>query len=375
MSESTGEETKSDFLNELSYIVGDVGATNARLELWHLEVDKAGNFKEAQVATNTFQTKKFSSLTAVVLEFLDDVDREHYPKSACFAVAGPKVGTQINLTNVGWTVDEIQLSKELQIDHLKLMNDFVGCGYGLLDLSESDLIPLSSNVEPQHGAPKAIIGAGTGLGEAILTYDGSEYVVWPGEGGHSDFASRSLQEFNLLQDIKESLNITRVSVERVVSGQGIANIYWYLTRQHPKIVNDEISKNVMSAKQPASVIGKNALGENADTLCLKALEMFVSAYGAEAGNVGIRLLPYGGIYIAGGIAMKQQILDLLKKGNFIRSFHAKGRMRKYLEKMPVYVVSHPNIGMLGARVVARRELRALGYKLEKRLEETMLECV
>lgn len=346
------------------YLVGDVGGTNARLELFKIE-----NGKEAQVSRKTYPAQKYTNLTSVVKQFIEEeVPAELLPiAAACFALAGPveKDGTA-NITNLGWErFNEETMQKDLHIGQVKFINDFVGCGYGLLALSPNDLRPLSQHTKAEPQGLKAIIGAGTGLGEALLTHTGDEYIVHPGEGGHSDFSPRTKDEFELAQHIKLKHGLTRVGVERVVSGPGINNVYDYLRERFPDKVDEEIENEIDIRKNENNglgdagpIIAKRAT--QGDELCEKAISMFVAAFGAEAGNVGCRLLPYGGIYIAGGIAAK--IFDLMKKHNtFMENFLEKGRMRQYLQNIPVYVVTNPGIGLLGAQVRCRRLLRDDGH--------------
>lgn len=219
-------------------------------------------------------------------------------------------------------------------------------------------------------APKACIGAGTGLGEVYLTAghlatsvsssedDHTEYNVWASEGGHADFAPRDALEFGLLEYFKTTERLTRVSVERIVSGLGIPKIYHYFCSKFPDEVNEEVTRRLLT-EDPGAVIGEYA--ENGKcNLCRQTIELFVKCYGAEAGNMALKTLPFGGLYIAGGIAPK--LLPFLTRNNlFFANFVQKGRMQGLLEKIPIFVVTNKAVGLLGAKVVCRRLLRRQGF--------------
>jgi len=211
---------------------------------------------------------------------------------------------------------------------------------------------------PIAGAPKACLGAGTGLGEVYLTHNGSNYDVWSSEGGHCDFSPRNDIEFKLLNYIRTKHGIDRVSTERVVSGLGIPDIYFFLAQSSIGQVNEENDRQIRNSQDPSSLISKLAQNDTADngkadSLCQQAMDIFVSCYGAEAGNLALKTLPYGGLYIAGGIALK--IMPIMTKGDqFLNNFLNKGRMKSVLSKIPIYLVKHTEVGLLGAKVVCRR---------------------
>ena len=213
-------------------------------------------------------------------------------------------------------------------------------------------------------APKACIGAGTGLGETYLTWNGAEYDVWSSEGGHADFAPRDEIEFNLHQFFKQQERVPRVSVERLVSGMGIPRIYDYYCSQHPDEIHTEVSQRIRT-EDPGSVIAEYAQSGKCD-LCRQTIDTFVSCYGAEAGNLALKTLPFGGLYIAGGIAPKL-LWAIQKEHNFWHNLVSKGRMRGLLEKVPTFVVVHKQVGLLGAKVVCRRLLREEGFSLKGEL--------
>jgi glucokinase len=192
-----------------------------------------------------------------------------------------------------------------------------------------------------------VIGAGTGLGQGFLIRHLDEYFVYPSEGGHGDFAPRTALEFELLQDLQQREKIDRVSVERVVSGMGIASIYKFLRDRAIAA-----GKDLSPADKDPSEISQAAL-EKSDPICEQTLQMFVEAYGAEAGNLALKLLPYGGLYLAGGIAAK--ILPLIAEGDrFINNFNHKGRVTPLVKKVPVHIVLNPQVGLIGAAICAAR---------------------
>lgn len=264
------------------------------------------------------------------------------------------------LTNLAWFLDTERLQEELGIPDISLINDFAAVGYGILGLEKQDILTLQAG-KPDTDAPIAIIGAGTGLGQGFLIKQGELYQVFPSEGGHADFAPRTELEFQLLKYLMDKHGIQRVSVERVVSGLGIVAIYQFLRDRKFATESSEIAKIVRTWEEqagqqeksvdPGAAIGTAAL-QKRDRLCEQTLKIFVEAYGAEAGNLAIKLLPYGGLYIAGGIAPK--ILPLMQEGSFLLNFSQKGRMRSLLEDIPVHIVLNQQVGLIGAAISAAR---------------------
>lgn len=364
----------------IRYIAGDVGGTNTRLLLIERSsgpqqasanptsakkhhdkeifprsmIDETGVL-EVIIAQSIYPSKKYTHLTGIIGAFLNE-NPGPLPEACVLAVAGPVHNNQSHVTNLNWFLDGEQMSQLLHIPHVILLNDFVAVGYGLLALTPSDVVPLNTSVVPVPKAPIACVGAGTGLGETYLTYNGKEYDVWPAEGGHTSFAPRNEIEFRLMSFFKDTERLPSVSVERVVSGTAIPKIYQFFARRQPSLVNHDVDKEINSPKNdPGQVIATHALN-NTDTLCAEVLDMFVKLYGAEAGDFSLKILPFGGLYVAGGIAAK--ILPLmLEQNKFLENFLSKGRMRPVLERVPVYVVIHPQPGLLGSRVIARRFCR------------------
>lgn len=345
-----------------TYVAGDIGGTNARLRLF--SVPETGD--EEMLFQQDYKSADFSNLSDIVTVFFEDAKLENPPPVAAFSVAGPVKNGAVSITNLGWNITEEEMENELGIDKVTFLNDFAACGYGVNLLENDELYEISNNKLPVKDAPKVIIGAGTGLGEACIFNINGECLVVPGEGGHKDFCPRNKEEFELLQFIKTKLNLSRVGVERVVSGPGLENIYWYFVHKDPKNENIDVTSKVRSSVHPPRIISKLAI-EKADTLCEKALKMFISCYGAEAGNMALSVLPAGGVYVAGGIAPK--IRDVIDN-DFLEAFYNKGRMRNILATFPIYIVTNLSIGILGARYIARKSISEKNQKIQRALSYT-----
>ncbi|NJR50017.1 MAG: glucokinase [Leptolyngbyaceae cyanobacterium CSU_1_3] len=346
-------------------LAGDIGGTKTILRLAEAHPQPEYEAALATLYEVRYPSHDFPDLVPMVETFLgaaqQELGRSLTPQSACFAVAGPIVNHTSKITNVGWMLETDRLSQALSIPKVTLINDFEAVGYGILALEASDLCSLQVGV-PQKKAPIAVIGAGTGLGEGYLIYSGNSYQVFGSEGGHGDFAPRSELEFQLSSYLLEKHNIERVSAERVISGQGVVAIYQFLRDRHYAPETPEVSLVVREWESqvgrtpktvdPAATIARAAL-ENRDRLSEKTMQMFVDSYGAEAGNFALKLLPYAGLYVAGGIAAK--ILPLIEEGGFLQAFIHKGRMSSILKRIPVYIVLNPQVGLIGAALCAFRE--------------------
>jgi len=334
-------------------LAGDIGGTKTILRL----VDTSST--RQTLAEEKYVSRDFPDLVPMVQQFLAK-SQSPTPQKACFAIAGPVVGNTAQLTNLAWFLDTERLQSELGIGAISLINDFAAVGYGILGLEAKDLHTLQAG-KRDATAPIAILGAGTGLGQGFLIQQGDIYQVFPSEGGHSDFAPRTELEFQMLKYLLDKHDIQRVSVERVVSGQGIVSIYEFLRDRHHATESPEIGQIVRNWEQqagrrekslePAAAISAAALAKS-DRLSEQTMQLFVEAYGAEAGNLALKLLPYGGLYVAGGIAAK--ILPLLQQDNFLLTFSQKGRMRPLLEDIPVHIVLNSDVGLIGAALCAAR---------------------
>ena len=352
----------------LIVLAGDIGGTKTTLRLTRVEESGADTVVPA-LATLwewTYVSKTFADLVPMVHQFFKEAAEASLSiptvAGACFGIAGPIVNNVSELTNLNWSLSGDRLQRALEIPRVVLINDFAAIGYGIAGLQDSQLSTLQIGT-PDSAAPIAIIGAGTGLGEGFLI-PGPEGTLraFPSEGGHTDFAPRSHLEFQLLTYLLERYSLPRVSVERVVSGTGIASIYQFFRDTNPReesIVMTEIyetwAREIGKKEKTvdlAAEVSKAALS-GSDFLCEQTMSLFISAYGAEAGNLALKILPFGGLYLAGGIAPK--ILPMLQQGVFIKAFSSKGRMRPLLEKIPVRVILDPKVALIGATLTATKE--------------------
>lgn len=333
-------------------LAGDIGGTKTILRLVAADGSDLKTCYEKE-----YVSKDFPDLVPMVQTCLEAA-KEHgtnfgKPTRACFAIAGPVVNNTSKLTNLTWNLDGDRLAQALELESTELINDFAAIGYGVLGLADDDIHTLQAGV-PDATAPIAILGAGTGLGQGFLIKQGETFQVFPSEGGHADFAPRSELEFQLLKYLLDKHRITRVSAERVVSGQGVLAIYQFLRDRGIAQESPELASIVCTWEKeagrtktvdPAAAISK-AAQTGTDSMAVQTMNLFVSAYGAEAGNLALKLLPYGGLYVAGGIAAKN--LPLLIEGSFLDAFTHKGRMSNLLGDMPVHVVLNPQVGLIGA---------------------------
>ncbi|SPQ96381.1 Glucokinase [Plasmodiophora brassicae] len=340
-----------------TYVAGDLGGTNCRLILGQLD----DNGASTHLFEKTYKSHEHPHLIVILQSFILEAPCKVRPNVAGIAVAGPVTANRYSLiTNLNWSLDAEQMSSQLNIEKVFLINDFAAIGYGLLRLTPGDLVKIN-DVPAQLGAPIACLGAGTGLGEVYLTHNGREYDVWSSEGGHADFASRTLLEFELLDFIRKRAGIDRVSVERVVSGSGLPVIYEFLKTKHNELVSSAVENELAQGGDPGEIITRHAT-DGSDVICKLAFDLWLSAYGAEAGNLALRSLCYGGLYIAGGIAPKVIKSFTSSDDTFWRSMCAKGRMKEVIQRIPTYVVTHRNVGMLGAEHVCHRLCRGLAEK-------------
>lgn len=355
------------------FLAGDIGGTKTILSLFDVTsqtnqpLTTPGAIpKPTPILQKTFPSREYTDLCPIVEEFLAIAQSQQgealSPAAACFGIAGPVVENASELTNLGWFLRAENLSHTLDIPYVSLLNDFAATGYGVLGLGPDDMHTLQEG-KPQPSAPIAIIGAGTGLGQGFLIPHADGYRTYPSEGGHSDFAPRSELEFQLQHYLLERYNIDRVSVERVVSGMGIAAIYQFLRGRSPERETPTMSELYHRWEQQighekktidlSAAVSKAAI-DGDDALCQEAMNLFIDAYGAEAGNLALKLLPYGGLYIAGGIAAKN--LPLMQAGRFMRAFSQKGRVSPLLKQIPVHVVLNPDVALLGAALYAIQDI-------------------
>ena len=264
--------------------------------------------------------------------------------AACFGVPGPVVDGRCVTTNLPWEVDERSLAKAIPAGRVKLLNDLEAAGYGVLALPTGELAPIQAGRARKGNM--VLIAAGTGLGEAILVWDGARHRVIASEGGHADFAPRNDLEIDLLRFVQKEFG--HASYERVLSGPGLHNIYRFL-RDSGQAPEPQWLRDRMEREDPSAVVSEVGLA-GGHPLCERALELFVSVYGSEAGNLALKALAVGGVFIGGGIAPK--IRAKLADGRFLAAFCDKGRYRDLMRSMPVHLVLNPRAPLLGAAHVA-----------------------
>ena len=291
-----------------------------------------------------YESRDFRELADVVRRFRQELGGA-LPARAAFAIAGPVVGDVCQTTNLPWRVDARVLERELGFAKVALINDFTAQALAVQVLGDHEKVLIHPGPAVPTG-PIAILGAGTGLGEAFLVWAGG-YVVLPSEGGHTDFAPVDDRQLELLRYLRERL-VGRVSYERVLCGRGLADLYAFL-RDRGYGKERAATRELMDQEDPAAVVSRLALSGE-DPLCDAALELFCEVYGQEAGNLALKVLASGGVYIVGGIAPR--ILERLRSGPFQRRYLDKGRMSVLVEKIPVWVVTHPASGLLGAAICA-----------------------
>eukprot|EP00240_Pyramimonas_obovata_P002321 CAMPEP_0118929704 /NCGR_PEP_ID=MMETSP1169-20130426/6631_1 /TAXON_ID=36882 /ORGANISM="Pyramimonas obovata, Strain CCMP722" /LENGTH=449 /DNA_ID=CAMNT_0006871951 /DNA_START=93 /DNA_END=1439 /DNA_ORIENTATION=- len=359
-------------------LAGDIGGTNSRFRLFEVPNDavvEGQNVPGTLVFEKIYPNEEFDSFESIVRTFFHETGVEDCkPAAACLAVAGPVDRNTVEFTNRdGWRICGEELAKSLSMGPVRLINDFVAAGYGLLTLDEdTETITLQDVPErpTRTGEPIACIGAGTGLGEVFLTAcSNGVYEAWPTEGGHAEFAARNDLTYELQKFLKKKFNEkNRVSVERVVSGIGLANVYSFLRQAQcdaegqpaaagsqlmDKVVK-EVDEEILNAgDQAGGAVAKNT---GRCELCALAVDIMFSTYGAEAGVAALKWIPKGGLYIAGGIAPKNKGY-LVEEGNaFMEAYYDKGRLSKVVKDIPVRLVLSEDIGQRGAQLVATRLL-------------------
>jgi glucokinase len=319
-------------------LAGDVGGTKVHLALYEFTAGQLSHARDERYAA-----KEYKGLAEIVKEFLgaDKVT------SACFGVPGPVRDGRLRLTNLPWTLDSRELSAGLDIQHVFLINDLEANGYGIAELSQDQIYTLSEG-DPSQTGNRALIAAGTGLGEAFLTWNGRMHTPYPSEGGHADYAPRNEDEIELLRFLKHKYN-GRISFERVVSGMGMTNVYEFLREVKGVEEPAWLAERMALGPDPNAVITEMGLTAKSE-LCAKTLDMFVSAYGAESGNLALKVLSVGGLYVGGGIAPR--ILEKLKDGTFMKAFTDKGRLSHLLINTPVRIILESRAALMGAAAYA-----------------------
>lgn len=328
-------------------LAGDVGGTKVHLALYNFE---DGRLKP--VRDQKFPAAEFEKLDDVVKLFLSEADGHTAQNAAeiiaaCFGCPGPVRDGRIKLTNLPWSLDARDLRGSLGIEHIFLINDLEANGYGIPELSKEAIFVLNEADSSAVGH-RGLISAGTGLGEALLIWDGKHrHIPIPSEGGHCDFAARTDREIALLQYLRRTLK-GRVSFERVVSGIGIKNVYAFL-RDDQKMEEPVWLRERIASEDQNQVIGTCA-EDGSSEICFETMQIFSAAFGAEAGNIALKVLATGGMYLGGGIAPK--ILKTLESGPFTQAFLDKGRLSPVLEAIPIRVILDDTCALLGAAAFA-----------------------
>jgi glucokinase len=320
-------------------LAGDIGGTKTRLGLF----SPAGK-NLSLVACRTFPSREYDGLESIISEFLQD---HRQISGASFGVAGPIVRGRAIATNLPWTLSEHTLARFLAIPYVALINDLVANAYGIAALSGKDFVVLQKGRKTPGNA--ALLSAGTGLGASVLFWDGNQHRPSPSEGGHIDFGPKNRNELELLKFLFERFG--HVSYERILSGPGLLNIYHFLKYTRKYGPEPSWLAGQFQHSDPAAVITEAARLRKS-RLCSKTLDMFVSIYGAAAGNLALQVMALDGIYLGGGIAPK--IIWKLKDGTFMKAFTSKGRLSSIVGCIPVKVVMNDNAALLGAAVYAAR---------------------
>ena len=348
-------------------LAGDIGGTKTWLQV--TDYSPAPFAKHLPVKDNftvlferRYVSAQYASFDVLLGEFLQAVQQEGLPavEQGCIGVAGPVANSltgndAANVTNLPWQLDAQQLAARHQLCHLHLINDFQAIAFGLEMLAADETVLLQKGDVSLGGmtAPKIVIGAGTGLGQALLVWrgkaDDAHYEVIPSEGGHADFAPGSNEQRELLSFLAKRQ--ARVSVEDVLSGRGLVNIYEYLAHKHPMDISETVNI-AMANGDAAAAVGEAGVSATS-SLAGRALNLFVSVYGVQAGNFALTCMATGGVYIAGGIAAKIQ--HFFTREIFLAAFQDKGPMRQMMKTIPVTLVLNPQVGLKGAALVASRQ--------------------
>lgn len=328
-------------------LAGDIGGTKTNLALYD-PLENGLEIKEQ----HQFKSRDFSSLTDVIMAFSEKTSKPRVD-AACFGIAGPVINGRCRTTNLPWDISTSGLQEYLDTDKVRLMNDLESTAYGMLYLEDDEFIDLNPNGRVVDGN-RAIIAAGTGLGEAIMFWDGGEYHPIGTEGGHTDFAPVTAQQDDLLKWMRNRYP-GHVSIERILSGPGVYTLFEFLS-ETSSTPQPAFMTNISQGEDRSAMVSQGALRDK-DPLCLATLRLFSEIYGAEAGNLALKSLSLGGVYIGGGIAPK--ILPILQNDHFLNGFSAKGRFEEMLRGMQVRVALNAETSLLGAARFAFDKLLAL----------------
>ncbi len=315
-------------------LAGDIGGTNARLAYFQPQ-----NGHLRLVSERVFPSREHSELGEIVSQFLHDSGTR--PEVACFGIAGPVRNGRVETSNLPWVIEQSRLAKQIHLPATLLINDLEASAWGIGGLAAGDLVPLNHVSEPAVGN-QAVIAPGTGLGEAGLFWDGSRHHVFACEGGHTDFGPQGDLQIELLRFLKARFG--HVSYERVLSGPGLVNVYEFLRDSGCGKESPEFAA-VLKNSDPAAAISRAAI-DGTQPLAGKALDLWISVFGAEAANLALKTMATGGLFLAGGISPK--IMAKLTGPLFLQAFLEKGRLRPLVESIPVQVVTNEKAGLIGA---------------------------
>ncbi|MFZ0808738.1 MAG: glucokinase [Candidatus Sulfotelmatobacter sp.] len=315
-------------------LAGDIGGTNARLAYF-----QAQNGHLSLICERVFPSREHHGLGEIVSQFLKDSGTR--PEVACFGIAGPVRNGRVETSNLPWVIEQSKLAKQIQLPATLLINDLEASAWGIGALSAADLVPLNKISGPAIGN-QAVIAPGTGLGQAGLFWDGSRHHVFACEGGHCDFAPQGDLQIALLRFLEARFG--HVSYERILSGPGLVNVYQFLRDSQHEKETPEVAAQIQK-DDAAAAISRAALAESCP-LSVKALDLWIAVYGAEASNLALKVMATGGLFLTGGISPK--ILPKLTGPAFMQAFLEKGRLRPLVEAIPVQVVMNQNAGLLGA---------------------------
>ena len=351
-------------ISNMTILAGDIGGTKTLLQI-------ATDFTHQTPLTilyeQRFLSAEFPVFDDLLAEFLGAAKQANVamPARACIGVAGPVVVDEqghatAKVTNLPWFLDAEKLSVRFGFKRLRLVNDFQAVGYGLDALGEDELVVLQvgkkcNQIKPQ---PRVLIGAGTGLGQGLLVWNdvanAGFFDVLASEGGHADFSPASKEQVELLSFLLQQSQLTkspaRVSVEDVLSGRGLVNVYHYFANKYPEKINPELTQAML--KNDAAAAVSDAALSSRDSLAGRALDLFVEIYGGQAGNLALTCLARGGVFIAGGVASKIQ--PRMQDALFLKAFQNKGPMAEMMKNIPVTLVVNPQVGLKGALLVASR---------------------
>jgi glucokinase len=315
-------------------LAGDIGGTNARLAYFQPQ-----NGHLSLVSERVYPSREHSEFGEIVNQFVEDSGAR--PEAACFGIAGPVRNGRVDATNLPWVIEQSRLAKQIQLPATLLINDLEASAWGIGALVPSDLVALNKVSGPSIGN-QAVVAPGTGLGEAGLFWDGTRHNVFACEGGHTDFAPQNDLQIELLRFLQKRFG--HVSYERILSGPGLVNVYEFLRDNGHSSASPELDV-AMKKSDPAAAISRAAM-DGSSELAVKALDIWISVFGAEASNLALKTMATGGLFLAGGISPK--ILAKLTGPLFMEGFLNKGRLRPLVEAIPVQVVTNDKAGLLGA---------------------------